>query len=121
MVKNHARRRGAAAVEFGLLLVPLVLILLGIIDYGWAFLQASQVKNAAREGARAAAVGEDGASAADLYLTQAGMLEARSTAITTTADRVTAAVTYDFSPLVGFVPLPDQLTGQVSMRLETGP
>jgi Flp pilus assembly protein TadG len=53
---NLSDDRGAAAVEFALLLPVLIAILLGIIEFGLAFNSQLQVTNAAREGARAAAV-----------------------------------------------------------------
>jgi len=51
-----SRRRAAAAVEFALVSLPLFLLLLGLIDYGWIFLKAQQITQAARAGARAAAL-----------------------------------------------------------------
>lgn len=50
---------GAALVEFALLAVPLFLILFGIIEFGWTFLQNLDVRHGAREGARLAAVNYD--------------------------------------------------------------
>ena len=50
------RDRGASAVEFGIIAPVLFLVLFGIIDFGWAFSQNLDVKHAAREGARLAAV-----------------------------------------------------------------
>lgn len=41
-----------AVVEAALLFPLLLLIVLGLIEYGWAFLQAHEVTNAARSGAR---------------------------------------------------------------------
>lgn len=55
---TKARRRGLAAVEFALVAVPLFLLLIGLIDYGWIFLKVQQVTQAARAGARAAVVPE---------------------------------------------------------------
>ncbi|MFE6964545.1 TadE/TadG family type IV pilus assembly protein [Agromyces sp. NPDC057679] len=46
------RERGAAAVEFALVLLPLCFLLLGIIDFGWVFNQQVSLSNAARESAR---------------------------------------------------------------------
>ena len=51
--------RGAAAVEFALLLPILVILLGGIVDYGRYFFAQIQLANAAREGARAAIVQAD--------------------------------------------------------------
>lgn len=48
--------RGAAAVEFALVLLPLIYIVFGIIDYGFMLSFRQQVSQAADEGARAGAV-----------------------------------------------------------------
>lgn len=48
--------QGAALVEFGLLAIPLFVILFGIIEFGWAFYQQLDVSHGAREGARIAVV-----------------------------------------------------------------
>ena len=47
---------GAAAVEFALIMVPLLLIVFGIISYGFLLSFRQSVSQAAAEGARAAAV-----------------------------------------------------------------
>ncbi len=58
MSRNSSRRlqRGAAALEFAIVLPVLVLLLLGIIDFGIVMGAQTQVANAAREGARAGAL-----------------------------------------------------------------
>ncbi|MBA3022216.1 TadE/TadG family type IV pilus assembly protein [Propionicimonas sp.] len=53
----RARERGAAAVEFALVLPILVVILLGVIDFGLAMNAQAITANAAREGARTASLG----------------------------------------------------------------
>jgi len=55
---------GAVAVEFALVMVPLLLILFGIIDFGFAFNNQLAVTAAAREGARIMAVESNKADAA---------------------------------------------------------
>jgi len=45
-------RRGIAIVEIALSLMLLILILLGVLEYGWLFVRYQQVRNAARDGAR---------------------------------------------------------------------
>ena len=57
-VVNGSKERGAAAVEFALVLLPLLLLLLGIIEFGWIFNQQVSLSNAARETARHYAVHE---------------------------------------------------------------
>lgn len=67
-LRNYVRNnRGQAMVEFALLLPVLLLILCGIIEYGRVFNETLVVTAAAREGARAAAVGNDGSAAAANY------------------------------------------------------
>jgi Flp pilus assembly pilin Flp len=53
------QEEGAAAVEFALLLPLLVLLLFGLIQFGFAFSTRIQATNAAREAARRAVVGVD--------------------------------------------------------------
>jgi Flp pilus assembly protein TadG len=48
------RRRGIEVVEVAIVLPVLMLVIFGIIQYGWLFLKAAQIENAAREGARVA-------------------------------------------------------------------
>lgn len=55
-VKPH-RRSGQAMVEMALCLLVLIPILVGIMEFGWLMKNINQLNNAAREGARAAAVG----------------------------------------------------------------
>jgi Flp pilus assembly protein TadG len=50
-----ARRRGLATIEAAIVLPLLLLMTLGLIEYGWMFMKAQQVTNAARQGARVAA------------------------------------------------------------------
>ena len=55
---HAARERGAAAVEFALLLPVLLLLVFGIIDFGRALNAQITLTQAAREGARLAALGQ---------------------------------------------------------------
>jgi len=48
---------GAAAVEFALIVGVLAILVFGLLEYGLAFWQVQNLRAAAREGARAAAVG----------------------------------------------------------------
>lgn len=53
------RETGAAAVEFALIVPVLLLLLLGIVEFGRVFNAQISLSAAAREGARAAALGVD--------------------------------------------------------------
>jgi len=50
--RTAGRARGAAIVEFAVVLPLLMTILLGIIEYGWVFMVRQTLQNAAREGSR---------------------------------------------------------------------
>ncbi len=54
--KKDKREDGQAMVEFALILPIFLLILCGIIDFGWLFYNQLSLNNACREGARYAVV-----------------------------------------------------------------
>ena|SRR5688500_6986644 len=56
MLRGRDRRRGQAMVEFALIIPIFLLMIFGIIDLGRAVYAYSTLNNAAREGARVAAV-----------------------------------------------------------------
>lgn len=57
-IRNKIRREeGAAAVEFALIVGLLAILVFGLLEYGLAFWQVQNLRAAAREGAREAAVG----------------------------------------------------------------
>ena len=55
-VAPGSKESGAALIEFAMLMPLLVILLLGIIEFGWIFSQNNDVRHGAREGARMAAV-----------------------------------------------------------------
>ena len=59
MQRRHRDERGAAVVEFVLILPILVLFVFGIIEFGRAYSARIQLTSAVREGARAGALGGD--------------------------------------------------------------
>ena len=52
--REGPRARGAAVVEFAVVLPLLLTILFGIMEYGWVFMVRQTLQTAAREGARIA-------------------------------------------------------------------
>ena len=54
--RSRDREGGAALVEFAVLAPLLLLLVLGIVEFGYTFGQYNGVRHAAREGARYAAV-----------------------------------------------------------------
>jgi Flp pilus assembly protein TadG len=128
--------RGAAAVEFALLLPLLVLIVFGIIDFGRAINAQITITQAAREGARALALGQatyqTRASQAGigLDLTTANISELPDSKSVTgcpagsaqTGDDAVVKVTYSFTFItpVGFLFGPTKtLTAEGVMPCET--
>lgn len=55
-VRNRGKDQGAQLVEFALLAPLLILLLLGTIEFGWAFAQEIDVRHKARETLRMAIV-----------------------------------------------------------------
>jgi Flp pilus assembly protein TadG len=125
--RRKRREDGVSAVEFGLVLPLFIIILLGIMDYGWVYYVKLTMTNAAREGARVGVTLdtniESGAqTAAKGYLGAAGFNpdEAQWSVSSNLADptlSVTVSVN-PFKPLVGFVPTPSQLSSTAAMRWE---
>lgn len=65
-MKLRGHEEGAAAVEFGLIVLPLLLLLGAIIDFGLVFNAQIGLTHAAREGVRVEALGTgDGAATAE--------------------------------------------------------
>jgi Flp pilus assembly protein TadG len=61
--KKLRDERGASAVEFGLILPILLILVLGIVEFGHAFQVHGQLSAAAREGVRTMALQNDPAAA----------------------------------------------------------
>lgn len=55
-MRRQARDRGAAAVEFALVVPLLIMLVFGIIDFGYLINRVSLVNNAARDAARVASL-----------------------------------------------------------------
>jgi Flp pilus assembly protein TadG len=125
MVKKRRRREaGAAAVEFGLILPLLLILLLGIMDYGYLFFVQLSVTNAAREGARAGITQGDTSlaqtkaqTATQNYLTSIGITPGAVTA-TLSCPTLTVTINKPFTALIGFVPVPSNVHASAAMRWE---
>jgi Flp pilus assembly protein TadG len=69
------REEGAAAVEFALIIGLLAILVFGLLEYGLAFWQVQNLRAAAREGARVAAVrGDDTEVRSAMVASSAGSL-----------------------------------------------
>lgn len=131
------RQRGAALVEFAIVVPLLVLLLFGIVEFGWVLAQFNEVRHAAQEGARWGAVSRpdvDGSGApgnSDLVsrACDAANLPSGSTLSVTAAtgggakgDTATVTVSANIASLTGLnfitVFLPSTLANTATFRLE---
>ena len=130
-----SRRRGLATIEFALVLPLLLMLTLGTMEYGWLFLQAHQITNAAQQGARIGVL-PDRTAAEDeqvvaTWMNRAGLADSGYTVAVTTRPlafpedglllTVSVGVPYANIRLTGFpVPLPSTLKASISMAKERG-
>lgn len=122
--------RGQATVELALVVPVLLLILFGIMEFGRIFSSYLIVTNAAREGARWAAVGADDTAIVEQVENAAAGLDLSRLTVTITpaaggrVSGVQATVTVDYAVdlvtpvLSGIAPNPFPLTAQATMRVE---
>lgn len=118
-MKRLSDPRGAAVVEFAIVLPLLLMMLFGTIEWGYYFFTREIVINSAREGARSGsllgATSSDATDATKLYLTNAGLPLMRNGSPVATVEFVSAAggtcptgsscirVKYDVPSLTGFL------------------
>lgn len=128
------RRRGAALVEMAIVAKLMLLLTLGVIEYGWMLLKCQQLSNAARVGARAGArfgaTSTDVTNAISSAMTAAGMSGSGYTVTTTPASPATLSagqlftvqvnVTYANVDAIGIIliPTPTTIKGKVVMARE---
>jgi Flp pilus assembly protein TadG len=129
-VKQKLPRRGAAAVEAALLLPLGILLVFGLMEFGWVFLRAQQITHAARHGARIAATADatnaDVEAAIMAWMNEIGITDYSWSASPTdvsaveTGETVTITVTGNGIRLVNIpvIPAPSSYTASVSMSKE---
>ncbi|MDO9574653.1 MAG: TadE/TadG family type IV pilus assembly protein [Candidatus Contubernalis sp.] len=120
-IKNN--EKGQSMVEFALIAVPLLILLLGIIEFGWLFNAQIILTGSVREGARVAAVGgtlEEIQAAVVQHVGNTGLVVADNTiSAAYENDEVTVSVSGFINPLVGFFFSSSvELSSQAVMRLE---
>jgi Flp pilus assembly protein TadG len=128
-----ARRWGAAAVETGLVLLPMTIFLCGLFEYSRLIMDWNVLNNAAREGCRYALVnntsstvstdvttivtnfmGNETANFTGFTVTVSGTHQGTATAVNNlvAGDLITVKVTgqYQFLKIIPVVPIPASLT-----------
>jgi Flp pilus assembly protein TadG len=92
---RFGRDRGAAAVEFALLLPVVLLLVFGLIDFGRALNAQITLTQAAREGARLASFGQPSSTVISRTQSAATGLNVPSSGITVTTCPINAGPTAD--------------------------
>lgn len=133
MKRFRLHAKGLATVEMALILPILCLLTFGVMEYGWMFLKAHQINNAARNGARVAvtidATTTQVTSSISTMMTKFGMgASGYSVTISPGVSQVPTGQTVTVSLLVPynkikllglpFLPVPSSLTASVSMAKE---
>lgn len=142
---HSARESGQSLVEFALILPVLVLILMGVFDFGRAFFAYNAISNGAREGARYGVIhptrrDSDGLApydeentieekaAAQTFILDMDEIDIQVTFPSGTdqrGDPITVTVTYDFraiTPLIGdIIGNPLTLQSSATMIIEQSP
>lgn len=103
--QRKVRRRGMAAVEAALILPVILLVTFGAIKYGWLFLRAQQITNAARYGARMAILPD-----AELLQVEGTIINLLGQANIDVNESDIAITPADFTDLGGGVPVKVQIT-----------
>jgi Flp pilus assembly protein TadG len=121
-------------VEMAIVLPVLLILTLGLIEYGWVFLKVSQINQAARHGVRTAV--RPGATAAEVTAAVSSMMTSsgiKNSDYTLTYTELAVAVgqpvtvhisvNYDKLSLTGtgFIVLPDKIQGRGTMAKEGPP
>lgn len=130
LLKKYIKtNRGQALVEFALMMPVLLLLVVGVMEFGLIIHQYMVVAEAAREGARSAAVGSSDATVTSIATTAASQIPAgqltitisppttrvRGSGVTVTVETPVQAVTGIISP---FFPPGFKIQGIATMRVE---
>jgi Flp pilus assembly protein TadG len=130
-LRNRREQRGAAALEFGLIVGTILIpLLIGVIQYGWYFYVAQTTGGAASHVTRRLAVGDCWGSGQALAFVknEVGSNPAQTTLVMTPTSnsaavigttQLTVTVTSD-GDLIGFLPMPNggTITRTVSTMVE---
>lgn len=125
-MKNN---RGQALVEFALILPVLLLLVVGVMEFGLIINQYMVVAEAAREGARSAALGDSNAIVTTVVKTAASPIDTsqltiaispnttrvRGSGVTVTVTKPVQAITNLINP---FFPAGFAVQGTATMRVE---
>ncbi len=133
LFKKLKKKGGLATVEMAIVVLLLLTITFGTIEYGWVFFRMQQVSNVAREAARTAALADhttaDVQNRIDTLMGQWGLDAAAytttiypssfETSAVGSPVTITISVSYgDLQLISGLVPTPANLTSSATMAKE---
>jgi len=128
--KKKRNYKGQSLIEMALILPVILLIIMAIVDFGLLFNSYMVINNAAREGARNAAIGSTDVKVSGIVEEVTGMLDQSRLTFTVTpsealrkkGDEITVTVTYQnqlITPIISaIVSNPVQITAKAVMRME---
>jgi len=110
MSKQRSSERGAAAVEFALILPVLLLMVLGMLEFSRAYNTQISLSGAAREGARVMAIHDDADMAVEAAIAAAPSVNPAVTsgditiapASCTAGQQIEFSIDYDLPLMTGF-------------------
>jgi len=106
--KHTLKERGAALVEFAIVLPVLLLLVFGIIEFGRAHNTQLTLTHAVREGVRTYAITQDQTQGEDVARLAATTLDPAQMTITVTPcvidEPTTMTITYPFQFFIPFLP-----------------
>ena len=132
--RDRESQRGSVLVEVALVLILLIMLTFGVMEYGWMFFRLQQLNNAARDGARQAVL--PAATNSQVESTVQDLVDSWGlTSVNVDVDishddisvlprgeliTVTVSAPYSDMQLVGLplLPLPDTLSTSVTMAKE---
>lgn len=130
VLKNLKNEKGQALVEFAIILPILLLIVMGIVQFGMVINSYITIENASREGARAGIIGSTDQEIQYLIVTTSPNLDPKNLTVTITpsessrrsGDSLIVKVTYKYNLTVPIISSLFNnvivLNGQTTMRVE---
>ena len=127
---NLKNQKGQALVEFAIILPILLLLVMGILQFGMILNSYLTIENASREGARAGIVGSSDTEIQNLIISTSPSLDPKNLIVSITpteanrksGDTIIVKVTYNYNLIVPIISSLFNnvvvLNGQTSMRVE---
>jgi len=129
-IKSLKNQKGQALVEFAIILPIIMLLIMGIFQFGMMLNAYITIENASREGARAGIIGSSDAGIETLIISTSPSLEPERLTVTITPNEIsrisggtlTVKVTYNYELTVPIISSLFNnvivLNGHTSMRVE---